>query len=218
MNKIIYSKIISEQFNINDLDFNEEPDEYDVNIFNKELVDSQSVFSRIYNKLEVSADEIEQLDNYVAAVKMHNNSELSAVIKFYSSAYSTHSLNWLDVSEIVTMSRMFILSTYNGDISKWDVSNVTDMSYMFTYSFFNKNISEWDVSNVTNMSYMFDHSKFNKIISQWDVSHVTDMQNMFSGSSFNHNISKWDVSNVKKHQYMFLNCPIKIKYKPKFRR
>ena len=32
MNKIIYSKIISEQFNINDLDFNEEPDEYDVNI------------------------------------------------------------------------------------------------------------------------------------------------------------------------------------------
>lgn len=45
------------------------------------------------------------------------------------------------------------------------------------------------------------------------------MQNMFSYSQFNRNISKWDVFHIKnyeKYKFMFLNCPIKIKYQPKF--
>ena len=35
--------------------------------------------------------------------------------------------------------------------------------------------------------------------------------------SFNQDISNWDVSNVTDMNGMFANCPIKEKYKPKFK-
>ena len=59
---------------------------------------------------------------------------------------------------------------------------------------------------------------FNQDISNWDVSNVTDMSYMFSFcKNFNQDISNWDVSNIKKYSAIFDNCPIKEKYKPKFR-
>ena len=44
------------------------------------------------------------------------------------------------------------------------------------------------------------------------------MTHMFNGyNNFNQDISKWNVSNVRYHAYTFYNCPIKEKYKPKFK-
>ena len=83
------------------------------------------------------------------------------------------------------------------DISDWDVSGVTDMSYMFYGC--NEltsvgNISGLDISSVTDMSYMFAFCK-----------------------KFNQDLSKWNVSKVRYNSYMFDSCPIKDKYKPKFK-
>ena len=40
---------------------------------------------------------------------------------------------------------------------------------------------------------------------------------MFAWSKFNGDISKWNVSNVTDNADIFLRCPIKEKYKPKFK-
>ena len=95
------------------------------------------------------------------------------------------------------------------DLNDVDVSNVTDMSRMFVYSGFNGNISGWDVSNVTNMSYMFANSFFNEDISGWDVSKVESMAGMFYNSNFNGDISGWKVNPDCKMMDMFFNTPLK---------
>ena len=156
-------------------------------------------------------------------------------------------LNWIDVSGIKTLNRIFLAFTdfncdiskwdvsnvkdmsyafagcgsFNGDISKWDVSNVTNMEAMFYNSLsFNSNISKWNVSNVINMSYMFYNCReFNQDISNWNVSNVETMIWMFANCrKFNQNLSRWNVSNVKFAGLMFSMCPIELKYKPKLNR
>ena len=79
------------------------------------------------------------------------------------------------------MSRMFCdAKRFNADISKWDVSSVIDMSQMFVVSRFNRDISNWDVSRVIDMHDMFRSAVFFQgDISKWDVSRVTDMDSMF---------------------------------------
>ena len=99
-----------------------------------------------------------------------------------------------------------------------DTSNITDMSGLFISSEFNGDISKWDVSNVESMWSMFYCSKFDGDISKWDVSKVTNMGDMFARSNFNGDISKWNVSNIIHKLYIFDNCPIKEKYKPKFKK
>ena len=64
---------------------------------------------------------------------------------------------------------------------------------------------------------MFAYSKFNGDISKWNVSNVIDLKYMFSHSKFNGDISNWNVSNVITNVNMFNDCPIKEKYKPKFK-
>ena len=109
-------------------------------------------------------------------------------------------LNDIDVSRMKSMTHLFcgstkgedkILTSFNGDISKWDVSNVEDMGWMFCRSQFNGDISQWDVSNVVNMSCMFHKSKFKGDISGWNVSKVRSMYNMFKNSPLEGYKPRW---------------------------
>ena len=64
-------------------------------------------------------------------------------------------LNDIDTSAIIDMSKLFMGSLFNGDISKWNVSNVISMYGMFAYSKFTGDISKWNVSIITNTLGMF---------------------------------------------------------------
>ena len=160
MKKNIY-KLITEQFNIGNMNLNDKP-KHNINIFNKNALIPIEIYKKILNGENVNDYEILALNDFISVVKVESKDDLSTVIDFYSDNYKNESLNWLDVSDITDMSRLFAMSDYNGDISKWDVSNVIDMEWMFQYSRFNKDISKWDVSNVKYFNGMFFNSHINR--------------------------------------------------------
>ena len=127
MNKYI-QRLVKEQFNISDIDFSDNEESYDVNIFNK-----NSNHPYYYKVLDGTAteSEIKVLNSYTCAATPKNKEEVQKIISYYSEQYPYDSLNWLDVSDITDMRNMFQSTYFTGDISKWDVSNVMDMSYMF---------------------------------------------------------------------------------------
>ena len=135
-------------------------------------------------------------------------------------------ISYWDVSNITNMEDMFFYCKELksvGDISNWDVSKVTNMQSMFYKCKELKSvgdISKWDISNVTNMIRMFyGCNSFNQDISDWDVSSVTNMEYIFYNcKSFNQDLSGWNVSNVRhNNDHIFHNCPIKERFKPKFK-
>ena len=130
MNRYI-QKLIREQFSISDLDFSDDEQEYDVNIFNKKI--ENPYYQKVLDRT-VTVDEIKILNSLEGVTKLKDKNELQKITEFYSERYPYDSLNWLDVSGITDMSHLFEKSEYNGDISKWNVSNVTDMSSMFQYA------------------------------------------------------------------------------------
>ena len=187
---------IREQFNISDIDFNDDSDSaYDPNIFNKELYNINDIYNKVISKKTLNDDELLYLRTIVSAVPVDKGT-LYDIIEYYSFHYQNEPLNWLDVSDITEMSNLFYNTTYKGDISKWDTSHATNMNGLFMHSQFNGDISGWDVSNVHFMADMFNSSYFNNDISKWNVSEVVNMRAMFAWSDFNQNISRWDVSNV----------------------
>ena len=105
-------KYLNEQFNINDLDFNDDESRYDANIFNKNTVNPYDVLDRIHNKEKINAFEIEQLNQLTAAAKVNDRFELRKIIEYYSNDYPNDSLNWLDVSCITNMNYVFYINDY----------------------------------------------------------------------------------------------------------
>ncbi len=167
------------------------------------------------------------LHNYrpsLIQIPANNENIKDLVVKSVESLGVDAKLNFIDVSKVTNMSRLFEDSKFNGDISHWDVSNVTDMSYMFAGSSFNGDIGHWDVSNVTDMSCMFASSLFNGNISYWNVSKVTNMERMFyeyDGSEdvqnpFDRDLSSWNISIDKTEtKEMFKFCKIPFQNKPR---
>ena len=120
-----------------------------------------------------------------ANYKANNNEIHSLVTNCVKILGDNCNLNWIDVSNVTNMSKLFENSAFNGDISNWDVSNVTDMSAMFAWSIFNGDISNWDVSNVKNMQRMFAWSNFNSDISKWNINKECNTIRMFYHGSIN---------------------------------
>ena len=94
-------------------------------------------------------------------------------------------LEYLNTSEVVDMTRMFILclSLKSLDLSSFDTSKVTDMYCMFNgcYALTNLDLSNFDTSNVTNMSCMFAScEKLTSLnLSSFNTSKVIRMNEMF---------------------------------------
>ena len=132
MNKLLYNRIlnsidkeikssITEQFNINNMNLNAGKPERNMNIFNKNIVNPYDIYKKILNREKIDKNDIKEINNIVSAIKPKNKRELKRIIHYYSTYYPNDSLNWLDVSEVTSMCKLFecnnILNDYNGDIS-----------------------------------------------------------------------------------------------------
>lgn len=71
-------------------------------------------------------------------------------------------LNFIDVSKVMDMSRLFARSRFDGDISNWDVSNVRKMGRMFIRSNFEGDIDRWNVSSEADTFEIFRQSMLEK--------------------------------------------------------
>ena len=87
----------------------------------------------ISEKLRISKDTKIQEINY----EPKDNKELCELVKkLIEERGEKADLNDIDTSNITDMSKVFYMSHFDGDISRWDVSNVTNMQEMFKYANF----------------------------------------------------------------------------------
>lgn len=98
-------------------------------------------------------------------------------------------LNFLDVSKVTDMSRLFADSFYVSVSYAWNCSIAVD-------------ISEWDVSNVTNMSHMLDTPRVDfGDLSKWNMDKVTDKTHMFYDPKDEFKINMDEIlADINKHQ------------------
>jgi len=116
---------------------------------------------------------------------------------FEGAACFYHDLSEWDVSNLISMRRMFReAACFNQNLATtWNMSYVFDMSDIFREaSSFNQDISGWNVAKVTNMSGMFNSAIiFDQNLRKWNISNVKYMNSMFEGAlSFNQDIRSWD--------------------------
>ena len=93
----------------------------------------QYIIQKIDNREKLTQEEYDILIKFIGIYKVSEHDELKDLIDYFIKQFGNEcNLNWIDVSNVTNMSRMFYDSKFNGDISQWDVSNVTDMEEMFT--------------------------------------------------------------------------------------
>lgn len=110
-----------------------------------------------------------------------------------------------DLTEVTSLSNMFVFSGINQNINHWDVSKVEDFSSMFLNTAFNQPLNNWDLSSAANLEAMFESTAdFNQNIGAWDVSSVTNMRKMFrEAAAFNQDLDSWNTANVTNMSEMF---------------
>ena len=135
---------------------------------------------------------------------------IDSILKFGYDA----DLNFIDVSGVTSLNRMFRISRLNNerincDISRWDVSNVTEFSYMLLYcSEFKCDLSEWDVSSGKLFAEMFTSTQIDFDVSKWDMSNAEDTSGMFSYcyKFKGKGLEKWKTNSLKACSSMFCSC------------
>ena len=136
-------------------------------------------------------------------------------IRFRNDGITIFDLNWIDVSNIKDMTKLFFNINRPYNISKWDVSNVKHMWEMFEYSNCDWDIADWDVSNCIDFHGMFANTKhFNCDLSKWNVSEGLEFNYMFYNSNYNNDLSSWNIAEDAYIESMFHSCPIRPEYKP----
>ena len=151
---------------------------YDKKVKSIKDINNLWIMDRLKSKEVDSIKDLKVTNGVKPKYKVKDKEELKEIIR---NAAPDEDLNYLDVSGITDMSKLFYGSEFNGDISKWDVSNVKYMSGMFRDSKFNGDISKWDVSNVEDMEDMFINSKFSrcKDLENWNINPDCKTDEMF---------------------------------------
>ena len=151
------------------------------------------------------------------------NSNSSSLFAYFTNVKEIENLNFLNTSQVTTMSGMFTncrkLETI--DLMNFDTSNVKTMYGMFMMwnvtedtnsigSLRSLDLSTFDTSNVTEMSDMFAYNvSLNSIdVSNFNTSKVVNMYHMFNGCKnlLSLDLSSFDTSNVVNMYGLFSNA------------
>ena len=78
------SQVISEQFNIGNMDFNNIKQNPNKNIFNKNVINYQEIYNKILNNDLLSDIEFDLLNNDISSFKPKSNTDVHKIIYYYS--------------------------------------------------------------------------------------------------------------------------------------